>query len=131
MPTLSFEGETQGELVAKVKRWLASVEGEDRPLSPAEAIKQSAEITKDALRVIASSAPGPVRESEIVKGLTAMGYQVTDASSKLLVDALDALSNVTGGGLLRSAGDAGAKAMFEMNQAVAKQLLKSLRGARK
>jgi len=28
MATLSFEGETHGELVVKVRRWLASQEGE-------------------------------------------------------------------------------------------------------
>ena len=42
MPTLSFDGETHEELVAKVKRWLASVEGEGHPLSPTEAINASA-----------------------------------------------------------------------------------------
>ena len=29
MATLSFEGETHGELVVKVRRWLASLEGEE------------------------------------------------------------------------------------------------------
>ena len=28
MPTVSFEGETQAEIVSKVRRWLASVDGE-------------------------------------------------------------------------------------------------------
>ena len=34
MPSLSFEGETHDELVRKVRRWLASVEGEDGHLTP-------------------------------------------------------------------------------------------------
>ena len=29
MPELTFEGETHGEIVVKVRRWLASLEGED------------------------------------------------------------------------------------------------------
>ena len=58
MATLSFEGETHGELVVKVRRWLASVEGEDGGhLTRVEAVEQGAELTKEALRVIASAAP--------------------------------------------------------------------------
>src|SRR5437868_6953362 len=101
MPTLSFEGETHGELVAKVRRWLASVDGEEETRTPAEVIAASAELTKDALRIIASAAPAPVAESEVVKGLTALGYQVTDAASSSLVDALDALSSITSDRLLK------------------------------
>ena len=60
MATLSFEGETHGEIVVKVRRWLASLEGEDEGhISPAAAIEQGAELTKEALRVIASAAPEP------------------------------------------------------------------------
>jgi len=127
MPTLSFEGETQAELVAKVKRWLASLDGEDKPLSPAEAVNASAELTKDALRIIASSAPGPVAQSDVVKGLTGLGYSLTDASAKAMVDALDSLSSVTGGSVVRKVRDGSASVVFEMNQAVAKQILKGFR----
>ena len=43
MPTLTFEGETHGEIVVKVRRWLASLEGDPTgQLSPAEAITQGA-----------------------------------------------------------------------------------------
>ena len=53
MATLSFEGETHGELVQKVRRWLASLEGEEEGhLSAVEAIQQGADITKEALRKI-------------------------------------------------------------------------------
>jgi hypothetical protein len=124
---LSFEGETHVEIVAKVKRWLASLDGESRPLSPAEAIAASAALTKDALRVIAASAPEPVAQSDIVKGLTAMGYQATDATAKAMLDGLDALSSVAGDGVLKKVREAGAKAAYEMNAAVAKQVLKGLR----
>ena len=127
MATLSFEGETHTEIVAKVKRWLASLEGGTRPLTAAEAVAASAELTKDALRVIASAAPAPVGESEIVKGLTAFGYQATDATAKALIDGLDTLSAITGDSVLKRVREAGAKAAYEMNATVAKQILKSLR----
>jgi hypothetical protein len=127
MPTLSFEGETHGEIVAKVKRWLGSLEGEERPLTPAEAIQASAELTKDALRLVASSAPEPVAKSDLVKGLTSMGYSVTDTTSKALIDALDGLAQVTGESFLKRAREAGSNALFEMNVQVAKQVLKTLR----
>ena len=40
MATISFEGETHGELVVKVRRWLASTEGaEEGALTPHEAIE--------------------------------------------------------------------------------------------
>jgi hypothetical protein len=127
MATLSFEGETHGQLLAKVRRWLASVDGEEETRSPAEAISASAELTKDALRIIASAAPGPIAESEVVKGLTALGYQVTDAASKALVNSLDALSRVTSDRMVRVR-EQGADAMFEMNKAIASQLLRGWRG---
>jgi hypothetical protein len=127
VPTLSFDGETHGEIVAKVKRWLASLDGEEKPLSPAEAIAASAELTKDALRIVASAAPAPIAQSDLVKGLTALGYQATDATSKAAVDALDALSQATGGSIVQKAQQTAASAVFEMNAAVAKQVLKSLR----
>jgi hypothetical protein len=132
MPSLTFDGETHGEIVQKVRRWLASIEGaEEGDLSVAEAISRGAELTKDALRIIASAAPSPVAESDIVKGLTALGYQATDATAKALVDALDGLSSVTGGGVVRKLGDgvigAGEDALFEMSSAVAKQVLKGMR----
>jgi hypothetical protein len=129
MATLSFEGETQAEIVAKVKRWLGSLGGEEELRTPAEAISAAADLTKEALRVIASAAPAPVAQSEVVKGLTAMGYQVTDAASSAMIDALDAMSEVTGDRVLKRVRDVGTSAVFEMNKAVAAQILKGMRGA--
>jgi hypothetical protein len=127
MATLTFEGETHGEIVAKVRRWLASVDGEDVAADPVEVIERGAELAKDALRVIASAAPGPVADSEVVKGLTAMGYQVTDAAKDAVVDALDAMSRVSGGSFVERVQRSGQSALFQMNGAIAKQVLKSLR----
>jgi hypothetical protein len=129
MATLSFEGETQAEIVAKVKRWLTSLEGEEELRTPAEVISAAADLTKEALRVIASAAPAPVAQSEVVKGLTAMGYQVTEAASSAMIDALDAMSDVTGDRVLKRVRDVGTSAVFEMNKAVATQILKGMRGA--
>jgi hypothetical protein len=126
MANLSFEAETHPELVAKVRRWLASTEGNAEAAAAADVISRSAEVTKDALRVIASAAPEPVAQSEVVKSLTAMGYQVTDTTAKAMIDALDSLSSLTNGGLLKRARDAQTSAVFQMNQAVAKQILKAL-----
>jgi len=128
MATLSFEAETHPELVAKVKRWLASTQGKSDVTADnaVELISRSAEVTKDALRVIASAAPQPVAQNEVVKSLTAMGYQVTDTTAKAMIDALDSLSSLTNGGLLKRARDAQTSAVFQMNQSVAKQILKAL-----
>jgi hypothetical protein len=102
------------------------LEGEEELRTPAEAIKAGAELTKDALRVIASAAPAPIAQNEVVKGLTAMGYQVTDAASSAVIDALDAMSEVTGDRVLKRVRNAGASAVFEMNKAVASQILKGI-----
>ena len=128
MPTLSFEGDTHDELVAKVKRWLASLEGEQRPLSPQEAIEAGAHLTKEALRVIASAAPAPVAQSEVVRAVTQMGYKATDATKQALVDSLDTLSHLTDGVIVRRVQEARKSAVYEMNAVIAKQLFRALRG---
>lgn len=128
MATISFDGETHGELVVKVRRWLASVEGqEEGQLSTHEVVQQGAELTKEALRIIASAAPEPVAQSEIVKALTSAGYKATDASKQAIIDGLDSVEEVTGGGVVKLARDASKTAMYQMNTAVARQILKSLR----
>lgn len=129
MPTLSFDGETHGEIVLKVRRWLASLDGEPAAsITATEAITQGAELTKDALRIIASSAPGPVAQSELVKGLTNMGYKVTDATKDALVTGLDSIEEATGGSVVKQVSRAGRRAAYEMNATIARQLLKTIRG---
>jgi hypothetical protein len=129
MATLSFEGETHGELVVKVRRWLASVEGQkEGTLSATEAVVQGAELTKEALRVIASSAPEPIAQSEVVKALTGAGYKITDTAKDALLDSLDSVEEVTGGSVVKLARDASRSAVYQMNTAIAKQILRTLRG---
>jgi hypothetical protein len=128
MPTLSFEGETHDEIVQKVRRWLASLEGEaEGRLSPTDAISQGAELTKDALRIIASAAPGPVADSEVVKALTGMGYRATDTTKQALIDGLDRVEELTGGSVLKRARDARRNTVYEMNATIARQILKALK----
>lgn len=128
MPTLSFDGETHGEILVKVRRWLASVEGtEVANVSTVDAINQGAELTKEALRIIATAAPEPIAQSDVVKGLTNMGYKVTDVTKDALVSGLDSIEETTGGGVVRQASKAAGKVVYEMNSTMARQLLRSLR----
>lgn len=128
MPELSFEGETHGELVVKVRRWLASVDGQDAAnLTAVEAVNQGAELTKEALRIIATSAPEPIAQSDVVKGLTSMGYKVTDATKDAVVNSLDSIEEATGGGVVQQATKAAGKVAYQMNATMARQLMRSLR----
>lgn len=130
MPKLIFEAETQADLVVQVRRWLASLEAdEDGSLSVSQAINQGAQLTKDALRIVAAAAPAPVAQNDVVKSLTEMGYKATDATSKALVDGLDSVESLTGGSVIRQVSSKGRSAVYQMNVAVAKQVLKTLHGA--
>lgn len=132
MASLSFEGETHQDLVVRVRRWLASVDAgtPEGELSPTEVISQGAELTKEALRVIAQAAPAPVAESELVKSLTSLGYKATDATKTALIDGLTALEAATGGSVVERANASGRKAMYQMSEAVARQFLKNLTGGK-
>jgi hypothetical protein len=131
MASLSFEGETHDEIVHKVQRWLQSVQGGsvDTRLTAAEAVEKGAELTKDALRVIAAVAPEPIAESDVVRSLTTMGYKATDSTKEAVVASLDALDQLTGGSVVHRAESAARSIAYQMNVAVAKQVLKALRGA--
>jgi hypothetical protein len=128
MPTLSFEGETEGELVVKVRRWLSSVEGQEEHAPDLhDTISQGAELTKDALRIIAAAAPEPVAQSDLVKGLTNMGYKATDATKSAVIAGLDSIEEATGGGVVSQVTETGRKVVYQMNAQIARQLLRSLR----
>ena len=128
MPTLTFDGETHGEIVIKVRRWLASIDGEtEESISAVSAIEQGAELTKDALRLIAAAAPSPIARTELMKGLTNLGYKATDTTKDALVSGLDSLEEATGGSVVRQVQKAGRRAAYEMNSTIARQVLKSLR----
>ncbi len=129
MPKLTFEGATQQELVQQVREWIASLDADDDgTISVSQAIEQGAGLTKDAMRIIASAAPKPIAQNDVVKQLTGMGYKVTDRTSKALIDGLGAVDVVTGGGVVKQVSEKGRTAAFQMNAAVAKQILKALAG---
>ncbi len=125
MPEIRFEAATHPELVSQVQAWLASTEAER---SASDLINTGADLTKDALRLIANAAPAPLADSDLVQGLTSLGYRATEASRDAVVAGLDGLASVTDGRLVRKVGESGAKVGYEMNVATAKQLLKSILG---
>lgn len=127
MPTVTFEGETHQEIVAKVRRWLTSQEADETgAIGAKQAISQGAELTKDAMRLIAAAAPAPLAQSDLVHSLTDMGYKLTDATRTTLTDTLETVEHATGGGVLRKVSKAGRNAVYEMNANVAKSILRSL-----
>jgi hypothetical protein len=129
MPKVVFEADTHAEIVSQVKRWLASTQpGVEGHLSVTQAVEQGAELTKDALRVIAAAAPKPVADNEVVKALTGMGYKATDVTRATLVTGLDQLERMTGGAVLHTVSEKGRNAAYQMNVTIARQILKQLHG---
>jgi hypothetical protein len=129
MPQVIFEADTHAELLAQVKRWLASTAADtDGRLSVDQAIVQGADLTKDALRVVAAAAPAPIASNDVIKALTEMGYKATDVTRDRLRDGLASVEALTGGSVVRRVGEKGREAMFEMNAAIAKQVLRTLAG---
>jgi hypothetical protein len=128
MATLSFEGETQDEIVQKVRRWLASIEGQPGSAGVVDVVERMSELTKDSLSIIAAAAPEPVAHSEIVNGLTHMGYDATDQTKRAVVSGLNAVAELSGDRLLKRVGDARKSITYEMQSAVARRVLKTLRG---
>jgi hypothetical protein len=129
MPKIIFEADTHAELVAQVRRWLASLDADDEgQITLDTAIVQGADLTKDALRVVASVAPAPIAQSDVVRALADMGYKATDLTRDRLRDGLASVEALTGGSVVRRVGEKGRDAMFEMNAAIAKQVLRTLSG---
>jgi len=127
MPEIRFAADTHPELVRQVRVWLESTTAER---SVADVVEASAELTKDALRLIAGAAPAPIAHSDLVAELTKLGHQATDAARDATLAGLDGLAAVTDGRLVKKVGEEGAKAAYEMNQATARQILQSLFGRR-
>jgi hypothetical protein len=123
VPEIRFTADTHPELMRQVRLWLESAENER---SAADVVDLSADLTKDALRLVASAAPGTIAESELVKSLTELGYRATDVTRDRWLAGLDGLAKVTDGRLVKRVGEGGAKAAYEMNSGVARQLLKSI-----
>ncbi len=125
MPSLSFDGDTHDEIVKQVRVWLAAHDENNAP-SPADIVNQTASLTKDALRVIAESAPAGIGQSDLLTALTEMGYKATDATREAALSGLGTLEAATGGSVVKNVADRGTQALFEMNAQVAKQFLKAM-----
>jgi hypothetical protein len=69
-----------------------------------------------------------VAQSDVVKALTSMGYQATDATRDAVLAGLDSIETATDGGLVKKVSGAGQKAMYEMNAAVARQIFRTVSG---
>ena len=82
---------------------------------------------EEQARIIASAAPEPVAQSEIVKALTNAGYKATDLTKQAVVEGLDSVEEATGGSVVKLARDASKTAVYQMNTTVARAILKSLR----
>lgn len=119
MPELRFSARTHPELVRQVKEWLNSAEAE-RNLG--DLIVDTADLTKDALRLIAEAAPKPVAENDLVRSLTKLGYRATDTTRDALVTGLDAVGLVHTTGLANAA-----RRAYSINAKTARQVLKLLR----
>jgi hypothetical protein len=127
VPQVIFEGETHQEIVQQVKRWLASQEADaEGSISASQAIHQGAGLTKDALRLIASAAPKPIAQNDLVRGLADLGYKATDATSGALVDGLGSIERLSGGAILRRVSRTAGDVVYEMNSGVAKGILRGL-----
>src|SRR5258708_1279223 len=133
MATLSVEGETQDEIVRKVRRWLASLDEEiEQSIGVVEAIERTSELTKDALTVVAQAAPRPIARTEVFKALTRMGYEATDSTKRAAVAGLDAPADLEPGGdgdsLPRRVQAARTSGLSTIDAAAATQHLAPLRG---
>jgi hypothetical protein len=127
VPTLSFDGESHDEIVRKVRRWLASAESQVDHLGVVEVVERGSDLTKDALALIAAAAPQPIAHSDVVKGLTQMGYEATDQTKRAVLSGLNAVSELSGERFFRRIEDASRAVTYEMGSAVARQILRTLR----
>ena len=126
MATLSFDGETHDEIVVKVRKWLASAERPPLVGAVAGAVSAASDITRDALTVIAEAAPESVARNDLLKALVKLGHDTNEATKRSTLAALDALSEASDGTLLKRVERARNSVVYEMNAAVARQLLGSL-----
>ena len=125
MPSVTFEGATHPEIVDQVRAWLISAEAElEGGAAVAHMVNQTADLTKDALRVIAKAAPEGIAQSDLVTALTDLGHAGTDASRDIALAGIDTVETVTGGSIVRNVAERGSKAVWQMSVPVAKQILK-------
>jgi len=126
MPSVTFEGGTHREIVDQVRIWLASVDAEaETSIAMSDVVIQSADLTHDALKVIAQAAPGPVAESEIFKALNNMGHIGTEATRDAALAGINSVESATGGSVVRNVAERGSRAVWQMSAPIARQILKA------
>jgi hypothetical protein len=128
MATLSFDGDSEPELVAKVRRWLHSTEQPSSHLEPTEAVVRLSDLTKDALSVVTLAAPEPIGQSDLVRSLSRLGYEAADQTAQVVVTGLNAVADLSRDGLMRRVRQARQAAAYQMESLVARQVLRGLRG---
>ncbi len=126
MPTLSFEGEANGEILVKVRRSSRPVEGaEQANISAVEAVNRAREPPRGA-----SSPPPPraVAQSDVVKGLTNAGAGHRQHQGRRRLPASTRSRRPPAAASVRQATKAAGKVAYQMSTTMARQLLQSIRG---
>ena len=109
-----------------MRTWLASAERPPLVGAVADAVSSASDITRDALTVIAEAAPESVARNDLVKALVKLGHDSNEAAKRSTLAALDALSEASDGTLLKRVERARNSVVYEMNAAVARQMLGTL-----
>ena len=131
MATVTFEAETLGELIRKMRSWIGEAESGTGPGGIAGAVEKtteaSSELAKAAIELVANAAPEPISSSEIFKRLTSLGFELSDTAQKTIVSTLDSLVQDGGDeGIIERVDKARDAAIYEMSQAVARGVLRVL-----
>ncbi len=131
MATVTFEAETLGELIRKMKTWIGEAESGTGPGGITGAVEKTtgatSELAKAAIGLVASAAPEPISSSEIFKRLTSLGFEISDTAQKTIVSTLDSLAqDGADEGLIEKVDRARDAAIYEMSQAVARGVLRVL-----
>ena len=131
MATVTFEAETLGELIRKMRAWIGEAESGTGPGGIAGAVERTTEATselaKAAIELVANAAPEPISSSEIFKRLTSLGFEISDTTQKTIVSTLDSLAQDGGDeGIIERVDKARDAAIYEMSQAVARGVLRVL-----
>ncbi|MDA8262205.1 MAG: hypothetical protein M0Z47_05165 [Actinomycetota bacterium] len=131
MATVTFEAETLGELIRKMKMWIGEAESGTGPGGITGAVEKTtgatSELAKAAIGLVASAAPEPISSSEIFKRLTSLGFEISDTAQKTIVSTLDSLAqDGADEGLIEKVDRARDAAIYEMSQAVARGVLRVL-----
>ncbi len=131
MATVTFEAETLGELIRKMRTWIGEAETGTGPGGITGAMEKTTAATSDlakaAIELVANAAPEPISSSEIFKRLTSLGFELSDTAQRTIVSTLDSLAQGEGDeGIIERVDKARDAAIYEMSQAMARGVLRVL-----